>query len=337
MDELHCNIVVMKGSQAKVLRLNLQCIDELRTLYVSAASSPVMDSGGHLGHRVKHSTPVSSPEEPSTSYSRKSQEGYLPNSDSSTSYSLFCQENPLFEVLNLGNYSFVDNKNNLDNQLALIDSHGEKLINLSVNSTSSVKSNDKSVFWIPQNHNDEKPGKTLSNRAIPPSSKTLLDKFVQLDRDAKEGRLVNQSHDKYYMVSSDIRDAVSLGRTSSIPPPLCSFCQHKAPVFGIPPRRFSFEELEEATDGFAEVNFLAECDFGIVIEGFERWNQQSLSRLAITTKNSYRSSMRLLILASQDGILINGSKTKIELLELQAKSRTTLISSRPWDVPLSCA
>ncbi|KAL4283919.1 hypothetical protein GQ457_16G014300 [Hibiscus cannabinus] len=273
MDELHCNIVVMKGSQAKVLRLNLQCINELRTPYFSAASSPVMDAGDLQGLRMKHSTPVSSPEEPSTSYSRTSQEGLLPNSDSATSLFLVYQENPLFEGLNRGNCSFVDDKNNLDNQLALIDSHGEKLINLSVNSTSSVKSNDKSIFWIPQNHNDEKSRKNLSNRVIPPTSKTLHDKFVQYDRDAKEGRLVNQSHGKDYTVSSNIRDAVSLGRTSSVPPPLCSFCQHKAPVFGKPPRQFSYEELEEATGGFAEVNFLAEGGFGVVYRGILRDGQ----------------------------------------------------------------
>ncbi|KAA3476416.1 inactive protein kinase [Gossypium australe] len=261
MDELHCNIVVMKGSQAKVLRLNLQCANEPRTPYYSAASSPVMDVGDHLGHRMKHSTPVSSPEEPSTLYSRTSQERLLPSSDSATSLFLVYQENPLF----------VDDKNELDNQLTVLDSVGEKLINLSANSTSSVKNNDKSIFWIPQNHNDEKPRKTRSGRniVIPPSSRTLLDKFAQYDQDAKEGRLVNTD----YMVNSNIRDAVALGRASSVPPPLCSFCQHKAPVFGKPPRRFSYEELEEATDGFAEVNFLAEGGFGVVYRGILRDGQ----------------------------------------------------------------
>ncbi|KAK5823881.1 Inactive protein kinase [Gossypium arboreum] len=248
MDELHCNIVVMKGSQAKVLRLNLQCANEPRTPYYSAASSPVKDVGDHLGHRMKHSTPVSSPEEPSTSYS-------------AASLFLVYQENPLF----------VDDKNELDNQLTVLDSVGEKLINLSANSTSSVKNNDKSIFWIPQNHNNEKPCKTRSGRniVIPPSSRTLLDKFSQYDQDAKEGRLVNTD----YMVNSNIRDAVALGRASSVPPPLCSFCQHKAPVFGKPPRRFSYEELEEATDGFAEVNFLAEGGFGVVYRGILRDGQ----------------------------------------------------------------
>ncbi|XVE69971.1 hypothetical protein DITRI_Ditri10aG0033900 [Diplodiscus trichospermus] len=273
MDELHCNIVVMKGSQAKVLRLNLQCINELQTPYFSAAASPVMDAGDHLGHRMKHSTPVSSPEEPSTSYSRASQERLLPSSN--PSLFLVYQQNPLFEGLNRGNYTLLDNQNNLNDQLTILDSHAEKLINLSANPRSSVESNSKNIFWIPQNHIDQKPRKTQSNskKVLSPTSKTLLDKFVQYDQDAKAGRLVNQSRGKEYMVSSSIRDAVALGRTSSVPPPLCSLCQHRAPVFGKPPRRFSYEELEEATDGFSQLNFLAEGGFGVVYRGILRDGQ----------------------------------------------------------------
>ncbi|XP_061961888.1 cysteine-rich receptor-like protein kinase 42 isoform X2 [Populus nigra] len=70
IEELRCNIVVMKGSQAKVLRLNLGCSNEVQNPYYSAAASPEKDVGMLLGHRMKHSTPVSSPEEPSTPYSR---------------------------------------------------------------------------------------------------------------------------------------------------------------------------------------------------------------------------------------------------------------------------
>ncbi|CAI0558630.1 unnamed protein product [Linum tenue] len=61
--------------------------------------------------------------------------------------------------------------------------------------------------------------------------------------------------------------AVSLGRTSSVPPPLCSLCQHKAPVFGKPPREFSYEELDDATGGFSDENFLAKGGFGDVYRG----------------------------------------------------------------------
>jgi len=66
----------------------------------------------------------------------------------------------------------------------------------------------------------------------------------------------------------DVRDAVSLARNAPPgPPPLCSICQHKAPVFGKPPRWFSYAELELATGGFSQANFLAEGGFGSVHRG----------------------------------------------------------------------
>ncbi|KAF8092082.1 hypothetical protein N665_0424s0015 [Sinapis alba] len=52
-----------------------------------------------------------------------------------------------------------------------------------------------------------------------------------------------------------------------VPPPLCSICQHKAPVFGKPPRFFSYKELELATKEFSQSNFLAEGGFGSVHRG----------------------------------------------------------------------
>jgi serine/threonine protein kinase len=51
------------------------------------------------------------------------------------------------------------------------------------------------------------------------------------------------------------------------PPPLCSICQHKAPVFGKPPQRYTYAELELATAGFAQANFLAEGGYGSVHRG----------------------------------------------------------------------
>ncbi|GKA21541.1 hypothetical protein Tco_0701530 [Tanacetum coccineum] len=56
----------------------------------------------------------------------------------------------------------------------------------------------------------------------------------------------------------NVRDAISLPRnTPSGSSPLCSICQHKAPIFGKPPRWFSFVELELATNRFSQDNFLA--------------------------------------------------------------------------------
>jgi interleukin-1 receptor-associated kinase 1 len=50
-------------------------------------------------------------------------------------------------------------------------------------------------------------------------------------------------------------------------------CQHKAPTFGKPPRQFSYEELEEATEGFSDMNFLAEGGFSNVYRGVLRDGQ----------------------------------------------------------------
>ena len=51
------------------------------------------------------------------------------------------------------------------------------------------------------------------------------------------------------------------------PPPLCSTCQHKAPMFGKPPQRYTYKELEAATRGFSRENFLAEGGYGSVHKG----------------------------------------------------------------------
>jgi hypothetical protein len=51
------------------------------------------------------------------------------------------------------------------------------------------------------------------------------------------------------------------------PPPLCSICQHKSPMFGKPPLRYTYMELERATGGFSQANFLAEGGYGSVHRG----------------------------------------------------------------------
>ncbi|KAH8957525.1 hypothetical protein BDL97_07G096100 [Sphagnum fallax] len=68
--------------------------------------------------------------------------------------------------------------------------------------------------------------------------------------------------------SSNMRRAILLSQNVMPgPPPLCSICQHTAPVFGNPPRRFSYAELELATAGFSPANFLAEGGYGSVHRG----------------------------------------------------------------------
>lgn len=278
MEELRCNIVVMKGSQPKVLRLNLGCIDEPQTPFFSAASSPLMDVGKLRSYRMKHSTPASSPEEPSTSYTRTTGEGSLSSFDSATSVFLVYGQNPLFEGSQKGSYKSMDEQNDLEESLSTLDFSREKLITLSKAPTSAMVSN-QNAFCIPQNHIvDGKPPVAPNHRNC---SKTRSSNFkVQFDENVKHDQAtrnsrvaLGQNYNKEYIINSSIRDAVSLGRPSSVPPPLCSLCQNKTPLFGKPPRQFSYRELEEATKGFSEMNFLAEGGFGVVHKGVLRDGQ----------------------------------------------------------------
>lgn len=270
----------MNRSQAKVLRLNLQSLNEDQTPYYSAAAAPVMDAGKLQGHKIKHSTPVSSPEDPrASSPSTINLQDSLLDSDSMTSLFLVYEQNPLFEGLNRGYYTPVGGEKNFNNPLMTLDSQAEGIITLSTNTTPPVASNCKSVLWIPENNVVlEKPpiprNLRHTQRSRSSTSRTLLDKFIQYDQDQRAGKLeLNNIDPIRKSIKSSIRDAVPLRRTSSVPPPLCSLCQNKAPVFGKPPRRFSYKELEEATDGFSDVNFLAEGGFGVVYRGMLRDGQ----------------------------------------------------------------
>lgn len=107
------------------------------------------------------------------------------------------------------------------------------------------------------------------------TAKTLLERFAEFDGEAGPQRVsLDPTHRGDYVFNSNVREVVSLCRSSaSVPPPLCSICQHKAPVFGKPPRWFSYRELEEATNGFSEINFLAVGGFGSVHRGVLRDGQ----------------------------------------------------------------
>ncbi|KAJ0972435.1 hypothetical protein J5N97_020394 [Dioscorea zingiberensis] len=68
--------------------------------------------------------------------------------------------------------------------------------------------------------------------------------------------------------TSSIRRDISLSiKQPHNPPPLCSVCKHAAPMFGKPPRKFSYEEMAKATNGFSSGNYLSEGGFGPVYRG----------------------------------------------------------------------
>nr|GMD99373.1 inactive protein kinase SELMODRAFT_444075-like isoform X1 [Ipomoea batatas] len=267
VEELHCNIVVMKGSQPKVLRLNLGCSDEPQTPYVSAEASPVLDNRNSYGHRMKHSTPVSSPEDQSPLYMRTPVENFT-RQDSFLLY----QHNPLYEGPNKAKFFSAHKDNEYDGQLNAMDSVGERIITLSSFQKSETESRER-IFWIPQNHIIDKNLSTVESQ-INTSGKDKNTITSRNEHDNfsphNQGLMRRDQNFEIDFVNSSIREAVSLGRTSSKPPPLCSICQLKAPSFGKPPRQFLYEELEEATDGFSDTNFLAEGGFGLVHKGILR-------------------------------------------------------------------
>ncbi|MCO5584378.1 hypothetical protein L7F22_038304 [Adiantum nelumboides] len=103
------------------------------------------------------------------------------------------------------------------------------------------------------------------------TTKELVERFAAWDPDSVlESEIGNGGLSKCgdFERTSSVRRAMSLSRhVPPGPPPLCSICQHKAPVFGKPPRRFAYAELELATGGFSQANFLAEGGFGSVHRG----------------------------------------------------------------------
>ncbi|KAL2318646.1 hypothetical protein Fmac_032522 [Flemingia macrophylla] len=277
MDELNCSIVVMNGSQAKIHRLNLGCSDELQTPFFSATSSPGIEIGKLKGRKLKHSTPVSSPEEAGTSITRNIGVNSGSSSDSTTSLFLVYEQNPLYE--GQGPEKKIQKSINEPKEFNVqpplyFDLERDYSPPSWTRPTSSMASDNNTKFWIPQNHvEDEKFQKTKNNSVIQrtksPTSKTLLENFIHSDQETRKNDLeFNRAQSRSYIPYSGIKDkSIPLGRTTSIPPPLCSQCQNKAPVFGKPPKRFSYKELQEATNMFSDVNFLAKGGFGVVHKG----------------------------------------------------------------------
>ncbi|ESQ29960.1 hypothetical protein EUTSA_v10011319mg [Eutrema salsugineum] len=197
IDELQCNIVAIKRSQAKVLRLNLvgsPTKDAMKEF--ALPTGPELASANDKNRsldsiRAVDTTPMSSPEVGTSFTGTEAGTSSVASSDHGTSSPLFIVE---------------------------------------------VKKDEALVI--------------------------------------KEDDSSSDSEDDLEEFSGNLREAISLARSAlPVPPPLCSVCQHKAPVFGKPPRFFSYRELEHATNGFSQSNFLAEGGFGSVHRGVLREGQ----------------------------------------------------------------
>lgn len=250
IDELQCNIVVMKRSQAKVLRLNLvgsptkEAVEECGLpKEPELASEKKKNRSLDSVKAVVTTTPMSSPEVGTTFTGTEAGTSSVSSSDLGAT-------SPFFTVEVKKDEALVIKENDSDSESE----------NLSLASTSMR------LFqpWISEylgTHPEESLLKS-DYKAAQVSTKMALVEF-----DGGETGISSKGSDLEEF-SGNLREAISLSRNAPpVPPPLCSICQHKTPVFGKPPRFFSYKELELATNGFSQSNFLAEGGFGSVHRG----------------------------------------------------------------------
>lgn len=240
MDELRCNIVVMKDSQPNVLRLNITSTSDLQTPFCAAASFPIRDSKLLHGQNTNQGARVSKREDPNASSSRMSDKNLLSTPDSASSVYAVYESNPLYQRLSKGHYP----PDRLDTLYA--ESRASRSDRFLISKSYMVDDNGSDV-----GNTDEASKSTYT-----------------FDRTETEGNeSFSQNLEGDYAYNSSIREAVSYRASSPIPPPLCILCKSKAPRFGEPPKQFHYKELELATDGFSHTNFLAEGRFGLVHRG----------------------------------------------------------------------
>ncbi|RLN25207.1 hypothetical protein C2845_PM07G14740 [Panicum miliaceum] len=263
VEELQCNIVVMKRSQPKVLRLNLVASPDKESKS-TCTIPPVLDgSTGKTATDVKEArssirgpavTPNSSPDletpfgstEVGTSSVSSSDPGTSPFSASETNGSLKKEVQTTKDQIQ-------------HSDINISDSDSESL---SPPATFSLQP------WMADILQGSASSRSLGKgprKTRTATADALLEKISKLDLLNEISAMRCRSDLNF---RGDVRDAVSLARNAPPgPPPLCSICQHKAPVFGKPPRWFTYAELELATGGFSQANFLAEGGFGSVHRG----------------------------------------------------------------------
>ncbi|WOH04020.1 hypothetical protein DCAR_0623425 [Daucus carota subsp. sativus] len=264
MEELQCNIVVIKKSQPKVLRLNLvgspkkepeaDCQLPCEVSQTSTSKKRLEKNESLDSIRGPQVTPTSSPE---VFTATEAGTPSVSSSDPSTSPFLIPEINK-------------DMKEQL-----LAEKYNCQLDALSSDSDSEDMSTSSSLRFQPwmkdignsrrQSSPSEESSHSSKYHIQTSTMRALHEKFSKLDLKTGYG-VENYRPDMEF--SGDVREAISLSRNATLgPPPLCSICQHKTPTFGKPPRWFTFAELELATGGFSQANFLAEGGYGSVHRG----------------------------------------------------------------------
>ncbi|XP_071723342.1 inactive protein kinase SELMODRAFT_444075-like [Rutidosis leptorrhynchoides] len=266
MEELQCNIVVMKHSQPKVLRLNLVGLPkkeaEVSDLLLSEQEETSKNKND-LSDSIRGPvvTPTSSPELGTPFTATEAGTSSVSSSDPCTS--------PFFMSGMNGDLKKIESVDEKDSRVlddSSSDSDSDKL--------SSCSTSLRFQPWIGDflasshhrslQHTEESPQRGIG-KGYSSTTKALLDKYSKRETEAEIGSTSWRADADF---CGNVREAISLSRNAPLgSPPLCSICQHKAPVFGKPPRWFSYAELELATGGFSKANFLAEGGFGSVHRG----------------------------------------------------------------------
>ncbi|KAK8291810.1 hypothetical protein V6Z11_D06G081400 [Gossypium hirsutum] len=235
LEELQCNLVVMKRSQPKVLRLNLVGSPNMAPqlawpLSFESETYPKRKKSKHdLLDETKGPfvTPVSSPERESSLTATDIGTSSISGSDPGASPLILPA---LYESLKK-EYSFITEESQ-----NLFESDSDTDCELDPPKT-------RSYFppWMSDICNSSADSKhlgkdlqRLNDSSLTSTYNILLEKLSTLNREPDVG-VLNYRLD--LKVSKSVREAISLSRNAPPgPPPLCSICQHKAPVFGHPPR-----------------------------------------------------------------------------------------------------
>ncbi|XP_041005573.1 inactive protein kinase SELMODRAFT_444075-like [Juglans microcarpa x Juglans regia] len=266
MEELQCNLVVMKRSQPKILRINLAHLPKIESEVTLDLSSELETSPEHLKSKFEQLnlikgpavTPASSPDHESPLTTTDVGTSSISSSDPGASPFI------LSGISGRKKLKFTTKEDeNLDDCDSDTDSDRQSTCSTSsyfqpwmTNILSASGEYSKHMVKGLERHK----GKALTS-----TYGALLEKLSKLGQDPCIG-VLNYRLD--LDLSRSVREAISLSRNLPLgPPPLCSICQHKAPTFGNPPRWFTFAELEFATGGFSQANFLAEGGFGSVHRG----------------------------------------------------------------------
>lgn len=241
-EQLDCNVIVVRNSETRVLRLNLMEPRKAKNealLHSKSTKKSLKDDLNFLHTmKVPNVTPTSSPDRISTisSLDMFMSPSFMSNIDLEPKVK---QASPL----SLGEYYY---------DVSDSESDSDKL--------SSVSTSIGSQQWMEDTLSsaDEKLLKESLRRSTSKASNSR-----SITRQSSEG-----SREMNLDLCRNVREMISLNRDAPPePPPLCSVCRHKSPCVGKPPMLFTYAELERATRGFSEANFLAEGGYGSVHRG----------------------------------------------------------------------